>query len=131
MPEPPSLDALGQRFAVPGRVEFEAGAGGLVRARIAGPAAEVHVYLHGAHVTHHASAGQRPLLFLSGRSRFAAAAAIRGGVPVVFPWFGPRAGAPDHGFARTSQWSVESAERAGDGAALTLALEASPATRAL
>src|SRR5262249_47060701 len=131
MPEPPSLGALGERFAIPGLVEFEAGAGGLIRARVAGAAAEAHVYLHGAHVTHHAPAGQRPLLFLSGRSRFAAGAAIRGGVPVIFPWFGPRAGAPDHGFARTSEWTVESAERAGDDGALTLALAASPATRAL
>ena len=55
-------------------------------------------------------------------------------MPLVFPWFGARAGhpeAPDHGFARICEWTVESAERAGDGVAITLGLEASEATRAL
>lgn len=92
-----------------------------------------HVYLHGAHVTHYRPAGQRPLLFLSERSRFATGKAIRGGVPVIFPWFGARAGhseAPDHGFARTREWAVESVEPASDGSvAVTLALEADDATR--
>ena len=61
-------------------------------------------------------------------------AAIRGGVPLIFPWFGARAGhptAPDHGFARICEWTVESVARAGDGVAVTLGLEPSEATRAL
>src|SRR5262245_6011125 len=124
-------DALDERFAIPGLARFEPGTGGLTRISISTGHAEAHVYLHGAHVTHHQPAGQPPLLFLSERSRFAPGAAIRGGVPIVFPGFGPRAGAPDHGFARISEWAVQSVERAGDGVAVTLALEASPATRAL
>src|SRR5262245_34449098 len=129
-----SLDALRARFAIPGLVRFEPGAGGLTRLGVTTPTAEAHIYLHGAHVTHHQPVGQRPLLFLSPRSRFERGAAIRGGVPIVFPWFGPRAGdptAPDHGFARTSEWTVASVERVGDGVALTLGLDTSPATRTL
>jgi D-hexose-6-phosphate mutarotase len=99
------------------------------------PAAEAHVYLHGAHVTHHRPTGRSPLLFLSARSRYAAGTAIRGGVPVIFPWFGARAGhpeAPDHGFARTAEWTVESATRGDDGAVtLTLGLEPDEHTRAM
>jgi D-hexose-6-phosphate mutarotase len=72
-------------------------------------------------------------LFLSERSRFAAGKAIRGGVPVIFPWFGARAGhpeAPDHGFARTREWAVESVDPRSDGSvAVTLALGADDATR--
>ncbi len=124
-------EALDERFAIPGLARFEAGAGGLTRLSISTRHADAHIYLHGAHVTHHRPAGQPSLLFLSERSRFAPGAAIRGGVPIVFPWFGPRAGVPDHGFARISEWAVQSVERAGDGVAVALALEASPATRAL
>ncbi len=134
MPDSVLLDSLNERFAEAGVVRFEAGSGGLIRAVVSGPLAEGHVYLHGAHVTHYRRAGQQPLLFLSERSQFVAGKAIRGGVPVIFPWFGARAGhpsAPDHGFARTRDWTVDSVERIADGSvAVTLALEADAATRA-
>ena len=126
--------ALDERFGLAGIVRFEAGQGGLVRAAITAPEASAEVYLHGGQVTGFRPAGHEPMLFLSPQSRFAAGAAIRGGVPVVFPWFGARAGhlgSPDHGFARTSAWTVESVERAGDCTTLVLALATSAATRAL
>jgi len=133
MPNPTLLDSLNERFAIAGVLNFEAGSGGLMRAAVGGRSAEGHVYLHGAHVMHYRPAGQRPLLFLSERSHFATGKAIRGGVPVIFPWFGARAGhpeAPDHGFARTREWAVESVDSGSDGlVAVTLALEADDATR--
>jgi glucose-6-phosphate 1-epimerase len=133
MSSPKLIDSLNERFAIAGILKFEAGFGGLIRAAVEGRSAEGHVYLHGAHVTHYRPAGQRPLLFLSERSRFAPDKAIRGGVPVIFPWFGARAGhseAPDHGFARTREWTVESVASANDGSvAVTLALEAADDTR--
>ena len=33
--------------------------------------------------------------------------AIRGGIPVVFPNFGPWQLGPQHGFARISSWTVD------------------------
>ena len=46
------------------------------------------VYLHGAHVTSWRPAGTREeRLFLSERSEFRGGAAIRGGIPVIFPQF--------------------------------------------
>ncbi len=135
MSDPKLIDSLNERFAIAGVLTFEAGSGGLIRAAVGGRSAEGHVYLHGAHVTHYRPAGQRVLLFLSERSRFATGQAIRGGVPVIFPWFGQRGGHPeapdpDHGFARTREWAVESVEPAKDGSvAVTLALEADDVTR--
>jgi glucose-6-phosphate 1-epimerase len=133
MSAPKLLDSLNERFAIAGVLKFEAGSGGLIRAAVGGRSAEGHVYLHGAHVTHYRPGGQRPLLFLSERSQFATGKAIRGGVPVIFPWFGARTGhpeAPDHGFARTREWALESVEGTSDGSvAVTLALEADDATR--
>jgi glucose-6-phosphate 1-epimerase len=128
------LVSLNRRFGIGSVAEFVAGEGGLPCLHVTAPAADARIYLHGAHVTHHQPVAQAPLLFLSARSRFTPGTAIRGGVPIVFPWFGPHVGhprAPDHGFARISEWSVESVERAGDGVAIVLTLEPSAATRAL
>jgi glucose-6-phosphate 1-epimerase len=128
--------ALNERFGLPGgAIRFEAGPGGLVRAVVTARAAEAHISLYGAQVTHHRPAGGEPTLFLSPQSRFEAGKAIRGGVPVVFPWFGARAGhpaAPDHGFARTSAWTVEAVADSGDGGiSMTLGLAPGESTRAV
>ena len=110
-------------------VRVESGEGGLPRAVLRTADGEAHVYLHGAHVTHWQPAGRAPVLFMSAHARFAADAPIRGGVPVIFPWFGPRAGdprSPAHGFARVRPWRLE---RQGDDD-VVLALDADPTTRA-
>ncbi len=99
------------------------------------PPAEAHIYFHGAHVSHFAPAGREPLLFESARAYFESGKPIRGGVPVIFPWFGPhREGAakPAHGFARTRAWVLESvSEEAGGVVTLVLRLAPDDETRAL
>ena len=71
------------------------------------PEAEAHVYTHGAHVTHFQPVGQKRVLFLSSKSWFAFDKPIRGGVPICFPWFGPKPNEPHHGLARIREWTVE------------------------
>ena len=113
---------------------FEDAPGGLVRLRVSTRLCNAEVWLHGAHVTHFQRAGEEPLLFLSAASHFAHGKPIRGGVPVIFPWFGPRAGrsdSPAHGFARTLPWDVEAlASDERGNVSLTLRLDSSDATRA-
>jgi glucose-6-phosphate 1-epimerase len=90
---------------------FENTEGGLARAVISTELAEAEVYRQGAHVAHWTPRGQRPVLFMSSKSTLAPGKAIRGGVPVIFPWFGARSdgkAGPAHGFARTEVWAVES-----------------------
>ena len=102
---------LNESFAVPGVLHFEE-AGPLQRAQITLPSCSATVYLHGAHLTHWQPAGQAPVLFLSPDSEFAPGKPIRGGVPICFPWFGPRGGGqpgPSHGFARIQDWTVANA----------------------
>jgi glucose-6-phosphate 1-epimerase len=123
---------LNSKFGVPGVVTIDEGKGGLTRIRISGPAAEAEIYLHGAHVTHFQPKGQKPVLFMSADSHFDHHKAIRGGVPVIFPWFGQNATdpkAPQHGFARTSPWSIRDIRANGHGVVVTLALASSEATR--
>jgi D-hexose-6-phosphate mutarotase len=103
----------------PEGARVEKGAGGLDRLVLEASDGAAHVYLHGGHVTHFQPRGERPVLWTSAHSRFEAGKPIRGGVPVCFPWFGPKAGSPEaplHGFARILPWAVSSVARERDGA---------------
>ena len=116
-----------ERFAIPKKVKFDAGPNGLPRCAVTTPHASATVYLYGAHVTEYQAAGQKPLLFLSKRANFERGKPIRGGVPVCFPWFGPRSGdatSPMHGFARTAMWTAEAVkDNADKSVTLTFLLE--------
>ncbi len=118
---------ISSQHTIPGVIEFKPGNGGLTKAMITTPLASAEIYLHGAHVTDYMPKGQAPVLFMSGKSRFENGKAIRGGVPVCFPWFGNLANqpqAPAHGFARTSEWSIEDTRQNSDSStAITLAFE--------
>lgn len=117
---------LVRRFGIPGSLTFEASDGGLRRARVRTEAARATLYTQGAQVTAYDRGQGRPLLFLARRARFEPGTAIRGGVPICFPWFGAKEGdpaAPSHGLARTAEWQVLGSGRvAGAGLALTLGL---------
>ena len=74
----------------------------IVLTTTAGARAEVYVY--GAHVTSWTPANGSERLFLSEKSAFQTGAAIRGGVPVVFPQFSQLGPLPKHGLVRTQSW---------------------------
>jgi D-hexose-6-phosphate mutarotase len=101
---------------------------GLAKLTIENDAATAEIYLHGAHLAAWTPRGQKPVLWMSPLSPFAAGKAIRGGVPICFPWFGARAtdpAAPMHGLARLAPWHVVSAERTASGTTIELALASS------
>lgn len=68
--------------------------------------AEAKIALQGAHLFHYARVGKEPILWLSEVSDFEKGKAIRGGVPICWPWFGfnKDKALPQHGFARISMW---------------------------
>jgi glucose-6-phosphate 1-epimerase len=84
------------------------------------------LYLQGAQVTAWQPPGERPILFTSPKAVFAPGKAVRGGIPIIFPWFGPNQrapSAPQHGFARTATWHLDGVETAGtESLMLTLSL---------
>ncbi|KAI9341903.1 galactose mutarotase-like domain-containing protein [Obelidium mucronatum] len=69
-------------------------------------ASSAEIYLFGATVTSWKVAGHEKL-FLSNKAVLDGSKAVRGGIPLVFPHFGPnpKYGLPQHGFARLSKWS--------------------------
>ena len=100
------------------------------------PRCRARVTPHGAHVCEWTPAGQgSPVLFLSPRAQFARDKAIRGGVPICFPWFGPHPTdrhKPAHGFARTTAWAVEDKGEDANGVArVVFRLDSDAATHAL
>lgn len=100
---------------IPGVAVFEKGPGGLDVLMITAPAADATIFLHGAQLTHWQPRGTKPVIFLSGKSAYEIGKPIRGGVPVCLPWFGPRDGAPAHGFVRNRVWKVDRVEQGNDG----------------
>ena len=92
--------------------------------------AEATVLLHGAHVVSWRPAPDDERLFLSREARLAPGAAIRGGVPVIFPQFADRGPLPKHGFARTRPWRhVPERESTPETARAILRLDADDDTR--
>ena len=96
-------------------VEQATGNGGLPMLKVYTPWSAAEIYLHGAHLTHFQKNGEPPFLFLSRQSRFEAGKAIRGGVPICFPWFGSRPGEPSHGLARILNWELSETSVGPDG----------------
>jgi glucose-6-phosphate 1-epimerase len=99
------------------RVTFLDGRGELPMLEITTPWSSAEIYLHGAQATHFKKRDEPPLLFLSQCSCFAAGQPIRGGIPIIFPWFGKPADKPgQHGLARITDWELKEMAMAPDGA---------------
>lgn len=130
---------LNEAFGLPGVLAFDEPHPGMPRALITTPACAAEFYLQGAHLTRWQPAGAEPALFVSERSAYAPGKAIRGGVPVIFPWFGAPAnspihtlpGASNHGFARVWPWTLQFAALAGEDVHLSATLDGTSGVRAL
>ena len=82
---------------------------GLEVVELATPASTCSVALHGAQVLTFVPRGDPDWLWVSDRARWTSGAALRGGIPICFPWFGPHpteTSFPAHGFARTRIWRL-------------------------
>lgn len=107
---------------------------GLQALRLRACGSEALVYLHGAHVASFSTSEHGELLWLSDKAVYSAGKAIRGGVPLCFPWFGAHATDPKlpaHGFARTRAWQLIGSETRGDSVVAELALDSDDSTLAL
>jgi glucose-6-phosphate 1-epimerase len=125
---------LQQKFEIPGVLTFRSAQGGLLAAHVTAPAAEATIYINGAHLTHWKPTGQAPAIFTSPKSEFVSGKPIRGGIPVIFPWFSERHDGktgPMHGFARISDWQLAFAAMSGDELHLMWTLEPNDLSRSL
>jgi glucose-6-phosphate 1-epimerase len=123
---------LDRQFGIPGIASVVEGSGGLPKVRITSSQATGEMYLHGGHVTSWKPTGADEVIFVSSQSRWEDGHAIRGGVPICFPWFGNKEDdpkAPAHGFVRTKAWQLESIAQAGDAVTVSMFTKSDESTK--
>ena len=111
------LEKLNKEFGISGHLSFVAGPGGFILAEVRNPHGEATVALHGGHVMSYRPRGHAAVLWMSKQSYFKAGKAIRGGIPVCWPWFADHptdTNKPAHGFVRAAVWSVSESEKLED-----------------
>ena len=120
----PALDVRWGR--VPG-VRFEQRYGGTVAVLEAAGGTAV-VAIQGAQVLSWKPAGHSDVLWLSPVAKLGTGKAVRGGIPVCWPWFGPHptdATKPAHGVVRAATWRVIGSAASAGRARLVLAFDTS------
>ncbi len=95
--------------------------------------AKAKIALQGAHLFHYERHGEMPLLWVSEASNFTQGEAIRGGIPLCWPWFGMHksdAKMPQHGFVRTLMWTLIETKEQQNTSKISLLISSSDATLA-
>lgn len=88
------------------------------------------VALQGAHLLSWQPKGAQQVIWLSDNTPFHKGVALRGGVPICWPWFGPgkEASLPSHGFARNLPWALSAHNEDAEGVVLTFELKSDAET---
>ncbi len=111
-----TIDQLNKGYGVGDQLRFITGNGGLPFIEIRNQSATALISLHGGQILSYKPRDTgSDMLFLSSKSIYEDGKAIRGGIPVCWPWFGsdPKGlQRPNHGFVRNHLWRMLSAEMA-------------------
>ncbi len=114
-----TVAALNDRFAIPFKLRFKPLGDGLIAADITNAHGTASLSLQGGHLLGWQPASTAaPVVWISPAATFAPHTAIRGGIPICWPWFGAHASEssfPAHGFARTQPWQVTGTRSLEDG----------------
>jgi len=109
---------LNKEFSLDGILEITEEHSGFPFIKIKNQYASAVISLYGGQVLSYDQGEAEELLFLSDKAFYETGKAIKGGVPICWPWFGadPEGkGRPAHGFARNSLWQLDSTEQMVDG----------------
>ncbi|QPK62322.1 D-hexose-6-phosphate mutarotase [Methylomonas sp. LL1] len=108
------IQQLNRDFSIANQLEIISGQGGLPMIKIDNGSARALISVYGAQVLSYQRLDQNEdMLFLSQQSEYAEGKAIRGGIPVCWPWFGPDPKGlqrPNHGFVRNHFWQLAKTE---------------------
>ncbi len=128
-----NVDRLNEKFGIEAEIGFYE-EDEFVYAMLSNKFADASICLYGAHLVNYSPARNMEVLWMSPESSFKPGKAIRGGIPVCFPWFGPHEtdeSLPQHGFARIMNWDViKTGSLPGGEIQISLQLCASDETKA-
>lgn len=122
----PAAADLDARWGRAGAVVFTERHGGPVAVLHAAGATAV-VAIQGAQVLSWIPNNATDALWLSPAAQLGTGKAVRGGIPVCWPWFGPHpsdATKPAHGFVRAAPWQVTGSAASDGRAHLVLGFDA-------
>lgn len=138
-----NIQQLNDKFGIINQIEFIAGKGGLPCIQINNAKASALISIYAAQVLSFKPVNEpTDLMFISDNAYFQEGKAIKGGIPICWPWFGAapqlvtnpenknKLKKPDHGFVRNRFWSVLSTEALTNGETkIVLEFEDSAQTR--
>lgn len=107
------IKAINSKFSIQDKILFQE-ENNLQMAVIVNEYATAIISLYGGQILSYKPHQSEDLLFISKRAYFEQGKAIRGGIPVCFPWFAAHPNnskLPNHGFARIKNWEVLSTEQ--------------------
>jgi glucose-6-phosphate 1-epimerase len=130
------IDALNAEYGIDGTLKLREGRSGLPMIEIQNDLASALISPHGGQILSYRPAdAASDLLFVSERAHYGPGKAIKGGIPLCWPWFGqdPEGkGRPAHGFVRSLPWTLVSTATLANGAnKVTLGIADDAKTRAL
>ncbi|KAF2069589.1 hypothetical protein CYY_009093 [Polysphondylium violaceum] len=101
-----TIESLQKKWNRENWISIESGKNNLPKVVLTTPNSLCEVYLHGAHITSFKTNNKKvEHLFVSEKSIFQDLKAIRGGIPLIWPQFGPGS-IQTHGFARNIDWEI-------------------------
>ena len=114
-----TIKQLNADFGLANQLEIVEGQGGLPFMAIANGSAKALISIYGGQVLSFQPVTEpEDLMFLSEQAYYQEGKAIKGGVPICWPWFGPApdgSGRPAHGFVRNRFWNILSTESTQTG----------------
>ncbi|MEE9445867.1 MAG: D-hexose-6-phosphate mutarotase, partial [Cocleimonas sp.] len=129
-------------FIINNELQVIEGEGGLPVIKIDNEYATALISIYGAQVLSYKKKSSNSskqsedneLLFLSDKAYYDAGKAIKGGIPICWPWFGQdpeKKGRPAHGFARNVMWELVSTSSSNTSTQIVLALSETEETKKL
>ncbi len=114
-----TIAQLNAAHAIAGQLQFIEGQGGFPIIAIDNGKAKATISVYAGQVLKFQPAGvSADVMFLSDTAYYQPGKAIKGGIPICWPWFGPDPegkGRASHGFVRDRQWQVASTRTLADG----------------
>ncbi|MBT8449139.1 MAG: D-hexose-6-phosphate mutarotase [Gammaproteobacteria bacterium] len=129
------IKPLNDELSIADQLFFVEGNGDYPCIRIRNAYADALISVYGGQVLSFRPKGSDELLFLGEKAFFEEGKAIKGGVPVCWPWFGPhpeKKSYPAHGFVRNRMWNVMHTETTENGSTkVSLGIKSTAETRSI